>query len=221
MGSIPLRRNKMSFILTTLVAAAIFSLLVTRPGMRVLNQLCANFFDRLDWCFTTGLKKGLYEYSSDFGATEEEARTLETQLLLPLIYASAGFSLAGSWIFEFFGFSTAACLFLSFFASLTPFFFGLSLLGIGAVLFHANRSFGITVWNDWNNAPEDLAFASARPDTTPYTTADRVYDFFCDRGDALKSFRANPRGLMDFCDDLYDAGKARLLRKRSSSEPTP
>jgi hypothetical protein len=217
MGFIPLRRNKMSFFLTTIVAAAIFSLLVTRPGMRILNQLCSNFFDRLDWCFMTGLKNGLYEYSSEFGATQEEARTLETQLLLPLIYASAGFSLACSWGFGFFGFSTTACLLLSFIASLTPFFFGLCLLAIGAVLLRANRSFGMTVWSDWNNTTDDSAYSGARSHATPYTTADRVYDFFCDRGDALKSFRANPRGLMDFCDDLSDAGKARLLRKRSIS----
>jgi hypothetical protein len=86
------------------------------------------------------------------------------------------------------------------------------------MLLSVNRFFGITIWNDWNNAPADLGYADTCSNATPYTTVDRVYDFFCDRGDALKSFRANPRGLMDFCDNLYDAGKARLLRKRSSSQ---
>ncbi len=206
----------MSFLITSIIASALFALLVTRPGMRVLTHLCPRFFDRLDWSFMTGLKDGLYEYSSEFGATDEEERTLETQLLLPLMYGSAGFALASAWLMALFGFSTIACLFVSFIASLVPFLFGLTLLVAGVTLRRLHSSFGFTIWSNWDNAGDGSSsnYAFAGASDSSYTITDRVYDFFCERRDALKAFRANPRGLMDACDDLYDAGTARLLRKR-------
>ena len=205
----------MSFFVITLVGAAVLSLLVTRPGMRILNALCPNFFDRLDWCFMTGLKDGLYEYSGDFGATAEEEERLEVQLLLPLMYASAGFALACAWLMEFCGYSTALCLTALLVGSLVPFAFGLALVIVGASMKLVKALWSLAPWSGRTDDSFDFAYSGAGADT-PYTTADRLYDFACDRGDAVKSFFANPRGLMNACDNLCDAGMARLRRVREA-----
>jgi hypothetical protein len=188
------------FLLYTAIAAAIFAVCVTRPGMRLLTEIWPKFFDRMDWIFLTGLDDGLYGYSCEFGATDEEERELENSLLFPLIKINAAIALAVSWFAGLLGASTLGAISLGFLGSLLSLLVGLAIIGLGKIMIGWRQAHPLS------SAPLSCEFA----EPLPYGIADRVYDFFADSNDRLRKFEMDPRPLANFFDRIYDAVRARM-----------
>jgi hypothetical protein len=195
------------FLLYTAIAAAIFAVCVTRPGMRLLTEIWPKFFDQMDWIFTTGLEDGLYGYSCEFGASDEEEQVLENSLLIPLIKINAAIALAISWFAGLLGASTLGAICLGFLGSLLSLLVGLAIIGLGRIMIGRRQAHPLPTVPDSCELAQPL----------PYGIADRAYDFFADSNERLKKFEMDPRPLANFFDRIYDAVRARLPGRNRNS----
>lgn len=190
----------MMFFLYTAIAAAVFGVCVTRPGMRLLTSVWPKFFYRMDWIFMLGLEEGLYGYSEEFGGSDEDEQALERSLLYPLMKINFGVALAMAWLSSFFGASTFAAICLAFVGSNLSLGVGFGIVVVAKILLIVRA----------NEPP--LSDAELR-EPLPYSFADRVYDFFADRWEGLTTRAKNPQPVMDFFDGAYDAVKAKVCRR--------
>lgn len=191
----------MMFFVYTAIAAVVFGVCVTRPGMRLLTSVWPKFFDRMDWIFMLGLEEGLYGYSEECGASDEDEQALERSLLYPLMKVNCGVALALSWLSFFFGASTFAAICLAFVGSLLSLGVGFGIVVVGRAMIIA-RSKEPPLSYDEIHTP------------LPYSFADRVYDFFADRWEGLTTRAKNPQPVIDFFDGAYDTVKAKVFRRR-------
>jgi hypothetical protein len=212
----------MIYFLFILATTALFGFVMPRIGIRIVKDVCPQFFGRLSEFVAFGFFHALEGFDMFYEHAREDGEEMELELFKPLIKTSLILSLCWSILATLFsGLGTFGILSGALLASLFPTAgLGLAMIIIGTLLLRLRsgtwstersgfiRSKIVIIDQRSGSMKSELVLADELPGTLPYSCADRVCDYVLDH---KEQFDKDPVGFFAFVDRFYDMAKRALF----------